>query len=144
MIWIHETTIWIFDTVYKSYIKLKKNNFSILSFDECGRQRTSWKFHDLVLSLRSQNSRVPETIVFQALFSQRKVSVFFWFAQKIKTYLYFFAELLNLFKNSTGPHMRSCFLRFYAFNCKSSSISARVLAWEMAPRSLAAPEVPRR
>ena len=38
---------------------------------------TSKKFHDLVLSLRSQNSRVPETIVFQALFSQRKVSVFF-------------------------------------------------------------------
>lgn len=38
-------------------------------------------------------------------------------------------------------HIRSY---FYAFNCKSSSISARVLAWEMAPRSLAAPDVPRR
>ena len=39
------------------------------------RQRTSKKFHDLVLSLMSQNSRVLETSVFLALFSQRKVSV---------------------------------------------------------------------
>ena len=44
-----------------------------LFLGEYGRQRTSTKFHDLVLSLGSQNSRVPETIRFQALFSQRKV-----------------------------------------------------------------------
>ena len=46
-----------------------------LSLGEYGRQRTSKKFHDLVLDLRFQNSRVLETIVFLALFSQRKVSV---------------------------------------------------------------------
>ncbi len=44
-----------------------------LSLGEYGRQRTSKKFHDLVLSLRSQNSRVLETLVFLALFSRRKV-----------------------------------------------------------------------
>ena len=37
------------------------------------------------------------------------------------------------------------FVVFYTFsNCKSTSISAKVLACEMAPRSLAAPDVPRR
>ena len=50
---------------------------NIISYElylgEYGRQRTSKKFHDLVLSLRSQNSRVLETLVFLALFSRRKV-----------------------------------------------------------------------
>ena len=45
-----------------------------LSLGEYGRQRTSMKFHDLVLNLKFQNSRVLEMILFQALFSQRKVS----------------------------------------------------------------------
>ncbi len=59
--------------------RLKIKSFEKLSLGEYGRQRTSKKFHDLVLSLRSQNSRVPETIVFQALFSQRKVfNLFKW------------------------------------------------------------------
>ena len=53
--------------------RLKIKSSEKLSLGECGRQRTSKKFHDLVLSLGSQNSRVPEIIVFQALFSQRKV-----------------------------------------------------------------------
>ena len=47
-----------------------------LSLDEYGRQRTSTKFHDLVLNLKFQNSRVLETIVFLALLSRRKVSVY--------------------------------------------------------------------
>ncbi|WP_048691747.1 hypothetical protein, partial [Streptococcus sp. 400_SSPC] len=38
-------------------------------------QRTSTKFHDLVLNLRFQNSRVLETLLSLELFSQRKVSV---------------------------------------------------------------------
>ena len=59
--------------------------FKKLSLGENGRQRTSKKFHDLVLSLKSQNSRVLEMIVFQALFSQRKVLVYFWLIFKIKT-----------------------------------------------------------
>ena len=46
-----------------------------LSLGEYGRQRTSTKFHDLVLDLMFQNSRVLETILFLALFSRRKVSV---------------------------------------------------------------------
>jgi len=50
--------------------------FLKLSLGEHGRQRTSLKFHDLVLDLRFQNSRVLETIVFLALFSRRKVFVF--------------------------------------------------------------------
>ena len=83
-----------------------------------------------------------EPITSEPVFQKTVNSAFI--GTNLETYLYFFAELLNLFKNSTGPHMRSCFLYFYAFNCKSSSISARVLACEMAPRSLAAPEVPRR
>ena len=48
-----------------------------LSLCEYGRQRTSKKFHDLVLNLRFQNSRVPETKTFQALFSRRKVFVYY-------------------------------------------------------------------
>ena len=55
--------------------RLKKKLSYKLSLGEYGRQRTSKKFHDLVLNLRFQNSRVPVTIMFQALFSQRKVSV---------------------------------------------------------------------
>ena len=45
-----------------------------LSLGEYGRQRTSRKFHDLVLDLRFQNSRVLETRMFLALISRRKVS----------------------------------------------------------------------
>ena len=45
-----------------------------LSLGEYGHQRTSTKFHDLVLNLKFQNSRALETFRFQALFSQRKVS----------------------------------------------------------------------
>ena len=54
---------------------MKKKIFWKLSLGEYGRQRTSTKFHDLVLNLKFQNSRVLETIVFLALFSRRKVSV---------------------------------------------------------------------
>ena len=49
-----------------------------LSLGEYGRQRTSKKFHDLVLDPRFQNSRVLETQLFLALFSRRKVSVDDW------------------------------------------------------------------
>ena len=52
---------------FKTYLRL--------SLGEYGRQRTSTKFHDLVLNLKFQNSRVLEMILFQALFSQQKVSV---------------------------------------------------------------------
>ena len=38
-----------------------------------------------------------ETLLFQALFSQRKVSAFFGIELKIATHFYFFAELLYLF-----------------------------------------------
>ena len=55
---------------------LKIMLFKKLSLGENGRQRTSKKFHDLVLSLKSQNSRVLEMIIFQALFSRRKVSIY--------------------------------------------------------------------
>ena len=63
---------WRIPTSFRLNIKSYKK----LSLGEYGRQRTSSKFQDLVLSLGSQNSRVPETLLFQALFSQRKVSVF--------------------------------------------------------------------
>ena len=59
-------------SVWKGF-RLKINSIKKLSLGEYGRQRTSTKFHDLVLSLRSQNSRVLETRVFLALFSRRKV-----------------------------------------------------------------------
>ena len=52
---------------------LKIKSSKKLSLGEYGRQRTSKKFHDLVLNLRFQNSRVPEIEFLQALFSQRKV-----------------------------------------------------------------------
>ena len=67
--------------------------FIKLSLGEYGRQRTSKKFHDLVLSLRSQNSRVLETIMFLALFSRRKVLVYFVLNLNIRNSIYFFAEL---------------------------------------------------
>ena len=54
---------------------MKKKIIWKLSIGEFGRQQTSTKFHDLVLNLKFQNSRVLETIVFLALFSRRKVSV---------------------------------------------------------------------
>ena len=63
---INKKTSWSF--YYRKEYFLKK-----LSLGEYGRQRTSKKFHDLVLDLRFQNSRVLETLLFQALFSQRKV-----------------------------------------------------------------------
>ncbi|WP_218108843.1 hypothetical protein, partial [Streptococcus sp. HMSC072G04] len=47
---------------------------------------TSKKFHDLVLNLRLQNSRVLETIVFQALFSRRKVSIEDWIIHLLDLY----------------------------------------------------------
>ena len=59
-------------SVWKGF-RLKINSIKKLSLGEYGRQRTSTKFHDLVLSLRSQNSRVLDTRVFLALFSRRKV-----------------------------------------------------------------------
>ena len=59
-------------SVWKGF-RLKIKSFKKLSLGEYGRQRTSTKFHDLVLSLRSQNSRVLDTRVFLALFSRRKV-----------------------------------------------------------------------
>ena len=59
-------------------LRLKIKTYSKLSLGEYGRQRTSTKFHDLVLNLKFQNSRVLETILFLALFSLRKVSVYVW------------------------------------------------------------------
>ena len=56
--------------------RLKTKLSKKLSLGEYGRQRTSKKFHDLVLNLRFQNSRVLETTMFQVLFSQRKVLLF--------------------------------------------------------------------
>ena len=57
---------------------MKKKSSKKLSLGEDGRQRTSKKFHDLVLDPRFQNSRVLETQLFLALFSRRKVSVDDW------------------------------------------------------------------
>ena len=57
-------------------VRLRAKTSWKLSLSECGRQRTSKKFHDLVLNLKIQNSRVLETIVFLALLSRRKVSVY--------------------------------------------------------------------
>ena len=59
-------------SVWKGF-RLKIKSSKKLFLGEYGRQRTSKKFHDLVLDLRFQNSRVLETIVFLALFSRRKV-----------------------------------------------------------------------
>ena len=53
--------------------RLKTKVSQKLSLGEYGRQRTSKKFHDLVLDLKFQNSRVLETQLFLTLFSQRKV-----------------------------------------------------------------------
>ena len=58
-------------SVWKGF-RLKIKSSKKLSLGEYGRQRTSKKFHDLVLDLKFQNSRVLETIVFLALFSRRK------------------------------------------------------------------------
>ena len=60
-----------------SFLLKTKSSFK-LSLGEYGRQRTSTKFHDLVLNLKFQNSRVLETRLFLALFSRRKVSVDDW------------------------------------------------------------------
>ena len=57
-------------------LEIIEKNVLKLSLGEYGRQRTSTKFHDLVLNLRFQNSRVLEIIMFQALFSRRKVFVY--------------------------------------------------------------------
>ena len=79
-----------------------------LPLGEYGRQRTSKKFHDLVLSLRSQNSRVPETTLFQALFSQRKVFNFLkWLKSKshflkIVKLFYVTQWLVNIQKSLTN------------------------------------------
>ena len=61
--------------VVRSFLLKIKSSLK-LSLGEYGRQRTSTKFHDLVLNLKIQNSRVLETIVFLALLSRRKVSVY--------------------------------------------------------------------
>ena len=61
--------------VVRSFLLKIKSSLKI-SLGEYGRQRTSTKFHDLVLNLKIQNSRVLETIVFLALLSRRKVSVY--------------------------------------------------------------------
>ena len=101
-------------------LRLKTKSYKKLSLGEYGRQRTSSKFQDLVLSLGSQNSRVPETLLFQALFSQRKVSVFSWIDLKIGTHFYFFfAKSLNLFYfkviclHSKSRMLGSCLFAFY-------------------------------
>ena len=59
--------------ILSSQFRLNIKSSEKLPLGEYGRQRTSTKFHDLVLSLRSQNSRVLETPVFLALFSLWKV-----------------------------------------------------------------------
>ena len=70
-------------SVWKGF-RLKIKSSKKLFLGEYGRQRTSKKFHDLVLSPRSQNSRVLEILIFQALFSLRKVSSHYRIIQKIK------------------------------------------------------------
>ena len=88
-----------------------------LSLGEYGRQRTSKKFHDLVLSLRSQNSRVPEIIVLQAHFSRRKVSI----EMNLIVYIFDFSTSLRLFYvNAICPYskklIQKVFLnRFFLF-----------------------------
>ena len=72
---------------------LKIMLFKKLSLGENGRQRTSKKFHDLVLSLKSQNSRVLE-ILFQALFSRRKVQSRH---EKLTTYNFSLQNILYYF-----------------------------------------------
>ena len=66
--WIKRS--WYSPTSFKLQIESSQK----LSLGEYGRQRTSRKFHDLVLDLRFQNSRVLETRMFLALISRRKVS----------------------------------------------------------------------
>ena len=99
-------------------LRLKIKTYSKLSLGEYGRQqRTSTKFHDLVLNLKFQNSRVLETDLFLALFSQRKVSVFSWFILKIETHCCSFLESLYLFYfKIVSPHSKhfqvwKCFFR---------------------------------
>ena len=78
-------------------LRLKIKTYSKLSLGEYGRQRTSTKFHDLVLNLKFQNSRVLVTDLFLALFSQRKVSIFSWFILKIENHCCSLLETLYLF-----------------------------------------------
>ncbi len=98
-------------------LRLKIKTYSKLSLGEYGRQRTSTKFHDLVLNLKFQNSRVLETDLFLALFSQRKVSIFSWFILKIENHCCSFLETLYLFYfKIVSPHSEhfqvwKCFFR---------------------------------
>ena len=88
-------------------LRLKIKTYSKLSLGEYGRQRTSTKFHDLVLNLKFQNSRVLETDLFLALFSQRKVSIFSWFILKIENHCCSFLETLYLFYfKIVSPHSK--------------------------------------
>ena len=84
-----------------------------LSLGEYGRQRTSKKFHDLVLSLRSQNSRVLETKVFLALFSRRKVSV----DDRIILTNTFFIEFLRFVNKSSLFMLAQAFLNREGLFC---------------------------
>ena len=71
------------DVCSSRHFGLKAKLSQKLSLGEYGRQRTSSKFHDLVLSLRSQNSRVLEMRSFQALFSRRKFFIFLIYFKKL-------------------------------------------------------------
>ena len=108
-------------------LRLKIETYSKLSLSEYGRQRTSTKFHDLVLNLKFQNSRVLETDLFLALFSQRKVSIFSWFILKIENHCCSFLETLYLFYfKIVSPHSK----HFQVWKCffslkKASSKIAR-------------------
>ena len=78
------------------HFRLRTKSSKKLSLGEGGRQRPSKKFHDLVLNLKFQNSRVPETIMFQALFSRRKILVDDWIIQTNK--FFYFCRIFQICK----------------------------------------------
>ena len=66
-----------------------------LSLGEYGRQRTSMKFHDLVLNLKFQNSRVLETNVSSTFITAESFGIFLINFKNEITF-YFDTESLNL------------------------------------------------
>ena len=77
--------------------------FLRLSLGDFGRLRPSSKFQDLVLILRSQNSRLLETLSFQEVLSQRKVSVISHFdLNKLERFQY-----IVEFQSNSQPKFKS-------------------------------------
>ena len=114
-------------------VLLKTKSSLKLSLGEYGRQRTSTKFHDLVLNLKIQNSRVLETIVFLALLSRRKVSVYS-LRFKNRNHSYFFRKAaIKLGKKTICIHSRKSessdlfVLRMYRSFLRIVSVFPRML-----------------